>query len=90
MHCYHIIPKGGTWLLRREGGLRRDEAFSRRKKAIHAGRRMLRLVGGTLVIHGKRGNVKKKQILKPVPVFLHSRPPALYGPGFSPGTPAVL
>src|SRR5687767_14252091 len=74
MNRYHIIPKDGAWLLRREGGLRRDESFAKKKKAIHAGRQMLRLVGGALVIHGKSGEVKKRRTFKPAVAVMRFRP----------------
>lgn len=60
----HIIPWNGGWVIRKEGRVKRDiDVYSTQKKALDAARQMVqRTSAGQIVIHGRDGSLRARDV----------------------------
>src|SRR5690349_4351666 len=66
----HVIPKNGHWVVTKDGsGERTAGVYSTQKEAIETAHELLNRKAGQIVIHGRDGSIRLKDVhsLPPVP-----------------------
>ncbi|WP_426235357.1 DUF2188 domain-containing protein [Pararhizobium sp. DWP1-1-3] len=57
----HVIPSGGKWSIREAGSSRASRTFPTQDEAVEAARKIARIEGATLYIHGKDGLIRNRR-----------------------------
>ena len=56
----HVVPRDGTWAVKREGNKRATRVFKTQKEAEEFGRALARRNETEFVLHGKDGKIRDK------------------------------
>ncbi|WP_428414929.1 DUF2188 domain-containing protein [Pararhizobium sp.] len=57
----HVVPSGGKWSIREAGSSRASRTFTTEDEAVEAAKKIARIEGATLYIHGKDGLIRNRR-----------------------------
>lgn len=61
MQSHHVLPRDGSWVVKRAGSPRASQIFSTQKEAENYGRSVSQNQGTTLFIHGTNGRIRDRK-----------------------------
>jgi hypothetical protein len=58
---HHILPKNGSWIVKRAGSVRATKTFSTKEAAQKTGERIAKNQGTSLFVHGRDGRIRERK-----------------------------
>ncbi len=56
----HVLPRDGSWVIKRAGASRASKVFSTQEEAKSAGMTIAKSQGSSLFVHGKDGRIRAR------------------------------